>query len=131
MSHRFLVCARIVRGLSASHAFIALLRCIESMSRLTGQPFRHICNRLKIRRDPAHWPTLPEMWAVLDQLEAERDAFLSEYHRLVTERRQQKKAWRAGGKPPQPGRLEEMIAQRNSHKTPRVGCWGWRRLRER
>ena len=131
MSHRFLVCAWVVRGQSASHAFIALLRCIESMSNLTGESFRHICNRLKIRRDPAHWPTLPEMGAALDHLEAERTAFLSEYHRLVDARKQQKKAWRAGGKPPKPGRLEEMIAQRSSRKTPRVGCWGWRRLRER
>lgn len=69
------------------------------------------------------------MRVALDQLETEREAFLGEFKRLVEERKQQKKAWRAGGKPPKPGRLEEMIGQRRI--PPRVGCWGWRRIRQR
>ena len=132
MGDKFRVCARVVRGWGPSYAFIALLRCIEDMARMTGERFTHICRRLGIGLTPGRWPGLEEMRAALDVLEAERAARLGELQALRAARRRAKRAWRLEGGPrPAPGRLEELERGHGGFPVPRVGVWGWRKRRER
>lgn len=132
---RFRVCARTALGASGprpSHAWIALLRCIEALSRLTGEPYREILARLGQRygfgSSRSAWPDAAQIRAAAEDLVAEREVYLSEYRALVAER----KARKARGDRRRGGRLAQFEARHNTHNLhqPRVGYWGWRALRE-
>ena len=132
---RFKVCARTALGASGprpSHAWIALLRCVEALARLTGEPYREILARLGQRHgfgsSPSAWPSAAQIRAAASDLVEEREAHLSEYRALVAARKARKaRGDRRGG-----GRLAELEARHEAHnlRQPRVGYWGWRALRE-
>lgn len=129
-------CAR--RALAAagdrpSHAWIALHHCVESLARLTGEPFTKIFARLEAAhnfgRQPARWPSAAQIRAAAADLVAEHQAYLARYNALVARRRDEKKA---GFRHRRYGELErlEAIRQAHNHALPKVGYWGWRRIRE-
>lgn len=93
---QFNVYMRIVRGKSPSHVWMALHKCVEANSRLTGESFTSIFTRLeKIygfeRENKKHWPTVNKMQRAGDLLEKERKIWLEEMNSLIKIRKMQKK----------------------------------------
>jgi hypothetical protein len=132
---RFTVSAR--RALQAeepspSHAFIALLRCIEALSRLTGEPYSAILERVaamhRFGTSPGAWPRAIQIRAAASQLVAEREAWLGHYRTLVAARKLRKSLGdrRRGG----PLGALEQARERHNARSPHVGYWGWRALRD-
>lgn len=128
----FKVCARRVaatQGSRPSHAFIAFHWCLESLSRLTGEPFGELFARVGGRhgfaREPERWPTASQLRAAILDLISERQAYLLLYRDLVAQRKAQKAQGRRIGPA---GPLDELEHRRRRHNqsAPRVGCWGWK-----
>ncbi len=132
---RFTVCARLALQAAdphPSHAWIALLRCIEGLARLTGEPYSAILERLgalhRFGSSPGAWPRAAQIRAAATQLVEEREAWLARHRALVAARKARKALGdRRRGEP-----LASLERRRNQHnaRCPQVGYWGWRALRE-
>lgn len=134
---RFNVCIRKVlraTGEHPSHAFIQFHWCIESQSRLTGEPFCQLFQRLgqkfQFGRNPENWPTAQQLQTAGQELLREREHYIAELARLVEQRRREK---RQGQREGRDKTLEQMEARRLGHnlKAPRLGCWGWKLARSK
>ena len=115
----------------SGHAWIAFHRCVEAYARLTGEPFCVVFDRLArahgfSRRRKAPAPS--QLKAAVEQLQAERRAYLDRQAELVAARR----AAKARGQRHQRSPLDEQEARRRAYveAVPQVGFWGWRRLRD-
>lgn len=132
---RFRVCARWALHATdphPSHAFIALLRCVEALARLTGEPYSAIVERLGavhgFGTSPRAWPRAAQIRAAAAQLVEEREAWLADYRAHVAAR----KARKALGDRRRGGPLASLEQRRERHnaRCPHVGYWGWRALQE-
>jgi len=122
----------VVKGKSPSHAFIALHRCVEANARLSGETFSSIFTRLEKlygfnRKEKSLWPLLKQMSDSVDLLEKERNIFLDEMNKLIKKRRIEKKN---GIRQFKENKLNKIAKQQNNHSIPKLGFWGWRKLRE-
>lgn len=123
------------RYASASHAWIALHRMVDAYCRLTGSPFRLVFAELERRfdfdrGDPRRWPDPPTMRRAADWLSAARQEVLAARNRLIAARREAKARGVRGQVPDELARSEARIRDYRA-SLPSVGCWGWRRRRER
>lgn len=133
---KFNVCARRIlagTGAASSYDWIDLHRCVEALSRLTGEPYTLLFARLEkehgFGRQRSSWPNGETLRAATQQLVAEREAWLTRYRALVQLRRQEKtQGLRHRREEP----LEQLEASRRVHNRlrPRLGYWGWARLRD-
>ncbi|MEM7154062.1 MAG: hypothetical protein AAF799_14525 [Myxococcota bacterium] len=133
---KFNVCARRIlvgTAVASSYDWIDFHRCVEGLARLTGEPFTAVFARLEKQhgfgRRPGSWPDGSTLRAATRQLVEEREAWLARYRAFVEQRRREKKqGLRHRRREP----LEELEASRRQHAAfrPRLGYWGWARLRE-
>ncbi len=128
---RFRVSARVVTG-AGSYAWIAFHRCVEALSRLTGESFTDLFERVAAKhafgRAPADWPNDKQLLAAQRDIAGERTAYLARLRTLIARRRQEK---RRGIRHRRDSELEQLEALRRAHNDamPRVGYWGWRARR--
>ena len=107
-------------------------RCVEAFSRTTGEPFCDVFERLGRTHGFERGEKIPagtRLRAAVRQLAEERETWLARRAELVRERREAK---RRGLREPPPGELDQRERKRNAwiELQPRVGYWGWRRLRD-
>jgi hypothetical protein len=92
--------------------------------------FAELGRRFDFRRDdPARWPDPPAMRAAAAWISARRDEVLATRARLATEQKRLKRAGARARVSPELAALEARV-RTHAAARPRVGPWGWRRLRE-
>lgn len=124
------VCAH--GGPTSGWDWIAFHRCVEAYCRTTGERFGDVFDRMKRDHGVARGRALPApsaLRAAVADLRARRDARLERDAADIIARRAAK---RAGRRRPDPGLLDdrEQDRRRANQLWPRVGLWGWRRLRD-
>ncbi len=115
---------------SSGQAWIAFHRCVEAYSRLSGERFSEVFERIGaphgVRRQAR--VEVAALQAATRALMAEREALLQQRVVQIAARRSEKRAGRRAVRPSLSA-LEERHRQATARQ-PAVGCWGWRALRE-
>lgn len=120
-------------GVTTGWDWIALHRCIEAYCRTTGESFVEVFDRLArdfgVQRGRSLPPTARLRAAVL-ALRRDREALLAERRTAIAARRVEKAA---GVRRPPATELDlaERARTRRNEGIPRVGPWGWARVRTR
>ncbi len=115
--------------------WIQLHFLVEAFCRTSGRPFREVFTELELRfgfsrRVPSRWPGVETMQAAAEWLHALREAQLAERRAWIAGQRRAKKS---SDRHSVPAGLREAEARARAHaaSVPAVGCWGWKRRRER
>jgi len=112
----------------ASRGWIALHRCVEVLSRTTGETFNSIFARLETqfqfaRKYPQLWPTAQIIGQAANFIKTERDIFLSKLNAEMEIRKSEKQQ---GCRECKNQDFLDICHQQNNHKIPKLGFWGWR-----
>lgn len=116
----------------ASRSWIFLHRCVEALSRTTGETFNSIFARLEThfqftRKSPKHWPTAKIIGEAANLIKTERDIFLSKLNAEIEIRKSEKQQ---GCRECKNQDFLDICHQQNNHKIPKLGFWGWRNTAE-
>ena len=130
---RFRVVARHVLGseeATSGHVWMAFHRCVEAMSRLSGETFTALFARLGaahgFRRQPP--PPVAPLQAAVRDLIGERAALLTARAQFIAQRRREKAAGRRQARAEALDALEARHRQLTAQQ-PLVGYWGWAKRR--
>lgn len=114
-----------------SHAWIALHRCVEALAHTKGEKFSNIFEVLEAafhfeRKDKNKFPNAETILKCANFLKNERDVFLEKMNILIQNRKIEKKQ---GKRISNNKEFLKICHQQNSYIQPKVGFWGWEKLR--
>lgn len=117
---------------STSNAWIALHRCVEALARTKGVSFNHIFEVLETtflfeRKHKHNFPNADTIKKSAKYLKLERNIFLEKVNAEIKIRIIEKEL---GKRTSSNQTFLAICQQQNNYKQPRVGYWGWEKLRQ-
>jgi hypothetical protein len=128
-SYRFVL--RRTKYNDTSHAWIALHRCVEAFAHTKGETFNSIFNILEKefnfeRKNKNNFPDAKTIEKCAVYLKAERDIFLEKMNFEIQNRKIEKKQ---GKRKSNNKEFLALCHKKGSYMQPKVGFWGWEKLR--
>ncbi len=122
---------RFANNYFASHAWIALHRCVEALAYTKGEKFNDIFEVLEKefhfeRKDKNKFPNAETILKCANFLKNERDIFLEKMNVLIQKRKIEKKQ---GKRISNNKEFLSFFHKKGNYSQPKVGFWGWEKLR--
>lgn len=116
----------------ASHAWIALHRCVEAFAHTKGEKFNHIFKVLEKefyfeREDKNNFPNAKTIEKCAIYLKTERDIFLEKLNFEIQKRKIEKKQ---GKRKSNNKEFLALCHKKGNYTQPKVGFWGWKNLKK-